>query len=33
MPNYARARTCALARVRAVREDEKYVVLATYGES
>jgi hypothetical protein len=33
MLNHAHSRTRALARVRAVREHEKYVVLDTYGES
>jgi hypothetical protein len=31
MFNHALGRTRALARVRAVRENEKYLVLATYG--
>jgi hypothetical protein len=33
MRNHARARICALARVHAVRDNETYIVLATYGES
>jgi hypothetical protein len=31
--NQARTRTRALAHVLAVRENEKYLVLATYGET
>jgi hypothetical protein len=33
MHNHARSRTRALARMRAMCEHEKYVVLDTYGES